>query len=428
MVSPIDYSFGGGGVNPLEMALGGFNAARDVRREDVLDERATADFARKEVLQGREDTLFGQSQEDRALALQRGEILFGQQQADRQRGLAEVERQRAEAISMRDDLAALADMENPDAEDYADFLLTHPSMKDTITESWDMLDERNKDNALLNVGRVYSALRMGNTEMANGIVTDRAAALRNSGREDEAAEMEVLTEAMQISPAAARDMAGIMFQAMGGKVPDAPKTSVEMAQELANLRKTQADIKKTDADVKAAKLKFDQSEKSGGASQKEVFEFEDKLRKQYVARTGDLPKSRTQYQKLLDSANVPNAETGAGDVALVFSFMKMLDPGSVVRESEFALAKDTAGLLQRLKNTMVKAEKGEFMSPTQRREMVALAGKYMEAALAEEARVRGDLMGPVNSYGLSAENVFGTIANETPTLDEDFKAVFGGGN
>jgi|GEM_PF-6401009 len=428
MVDPINYSFGAGGVSPLEMALGGFNEGRAARRQEVDDERASADFARKEVLQGREDILFGQSQDDRTLALRRNEILFGQQQADRRRAMAEVDRQRSEAIAMRNDMAALAGMDDPDSEDYASFLLKYPSMKDAITESWDMLDKENKQASLLEAGRVYSAFRVGNNDMALGMLTDKAEALRNSGREEDAAEVDVLIEAAKISPTAARDMAAIMFQSMGGKIPDAPKTSTEMAQELADLRKTQADIAKTNADVKAAELKFDQSERSGGASQKEVFEFEDKLRKQYVARTGDLPKSRTQYQKLLDSANVPNAETGAGDVALVFSFMKMLDPGSVVRESEFALAKDTAGLLQRLQNALVKAEKGEFMSPTQRNEMVALAGKYMDAALEEEARVRGDLMGPVNAYGLSPENVFGTIAAPTPSIDDDFNAVFGEGN
>jgi hypothetical protein len=115
----------------------------------------------------------------------------------------------------------------------------------------------------------------------------------------------------------------------------------------------------------------------------------------------------------LASANIPNPETGAGDVALVFSFMKMLDPGSVVRESEFALAQNTGGLLTRLQNTLTKAERGEFMTPTQRKEMVALAKQFMDAAQAQADRVQADLMIPVENYNLTPENVFGTAGQPT---------------
>ena len=39
---------------------------------------------------------------------------------------------------------------------------------------------------------------------------------------------------------------------------------------------------------------------------------------------------------------------------MITGFMKMLDPGSVVRETEFATARDTAGLFERLTNEATK--------------------------------------------------------------------------
>ena len=49
----------------------------------------------------------------------------------------------------------------------------------------------------------------------------------------------------------------------------------------------------------------------------------------------DFRSVRSAYGRILASADKPSA---AGDLALIFNYMKMLDPGSVVRESEFRTA------------------------------------------------------------------------------------------
>ena len=50
--------------------------------------------------------------------------------------------------------------------------------------------------------------------------------------------------------------------------------------------------------------------------------------------------SSSQLKKMLSALE---QDTGAGDVAAVFAFMKTLDPTSVVRESEFEVAESTRG-------------------------------------------------------------------------------------
>jgi len=55
--------------------------------------------------------------------------------------------------------------------------------------------------------------------------------------------------------------------------------------------------------------------------------------------------------------------TGIGDIALVFTFMKMLDPRSVVRESEQGIVIEAAGIEPRMKNIMESILRGKLLNP-----------------------------------------------------------------
>jgi hypothetical protein len=137
---------------------------------------------------------------------------------------------------------------------------------------------------------------------------------------------------------------------------------------------------------------------------KQKFDMETKLNEKYTTRTKDFTASKSDYQKMKDSAK---EDTGPGDVALIFSFMKMLDPGSVVRESEFAIAQNSGGLLESLVVSYAKAKDGDRLTSGQRNNFLVLAKKYMSASSEHEALVRGDLQNMVKDYKLSAKNVFG---------------------
>ena len=87
--------------------------------------------------------------------------------------------------------------------------------------------------------------------------------------------------------------------------------------------------------------------------------------------------------------------------------MKMLDPGSVVRETEFATAANAGGLLARLKSLASKVESGKFLSPEQRTEFQSLSKKYLDAAQTQEQGVKESYQAIVDNYGLNPINVFG---------------------
>ena len=83
----------------------------------------------------------------------------------------------------------------------------------------------------------------------------------------------------------------------------------------------------------------------------------------------------TQNANLLVSLNAANP---TGDIGAVFTFMKTLDPSSVVRESEFALAASATGLTDKAANYLKRLESGEKLTPNQRDDFRKLAIAYIE--------------------------------------------------
>lgn len=71
-------------------------------------------------------------------------------------------------------------------------------------------------------------------------------------------------------------------------------------------------------------------------------------------------------------------DSGAGDMAGIFSFMKSLDPSSVVRESEFEMAAKSAGVVENAKNIFQKLQTGEILSENQRVVFKKIAKQFVE--------------------------------------------------
>lgn len=72
-----------------------------------------------------------------------------------------------------------------------------------------------------------------------------------------------------------------------------------------------------------------------------------------------------------------NDESWVWDVAAIFQFMKSLDPNSVVRETEFKTAAESAWLWKYYKNTPARLREWKKLSPTQRKAFAKLAKVYI---------------------------------------------------
>ena len=75
-----------------------------------------------------------------------------------------------------------------------------------------------------------------------------------------------------------------------------------------------------------------------------------------------------------------DAGTAAGDLAASTKLMKLLDPSSVVRESELVMAMQATGKLDQLYNYANKIYTGQFLSPKQKEEFRTLAKEFYNSA------------------------------------------------
>lgn len=196
--------------------------------------------------------------------------------------------------------------------------------------------------------------------------------------------------------------------------------------EIANLKKKAADLglttaqtnsalattRKLNTEVAKAALELEALKASGGVDPDKKFAQEEKIRKEWQTRSKVYSELGGIYSNLKASAD---AKTGPGDIALITGFMKMLDPGSVVRETEFATARDTAGLFAILSNQAQKIQSGQLfaLDSKQRQEYVTLAKQYLNAAEKKAGEEKKDLGIVVKNYNLNPENVFGATRNVT---------------
>ena len=131
---------------------------------------------------------------------------------------------------------------------------------------------------------------------------------------------------------------------------------------------------------------------------------ENDLRKEFnsLPEVKDFNKVRTSYDKVVLAGENPSA---AGDISMIFNYMKILDPGSVVREGEFATAQNAAGVPQRVINQYNKIVKGERLSEDQRSDFMNQARFAAEAQFKPVSEQMTRYQGVARNMGLRLDQV-----------------------
>lgn len=108
----------------------------------------------------------------------------------------------------------------------------------------------------------------------------------------------------------------------------------------------------------------------------------------------------------------------AGDLALVVSFTKMLDPGSVAREGEVALTQSAASALQQAQTWLPRLEQGGTLLPDALRQDLLKAGEEMYGVYERKYHdIAGDYIARSNAYGFAPERVL--MGYRPPTSGPD---------
>lgn len=331
----------------------------------------------------------------------------------------------AQQKQMQIDFASVRDNLNAGPQDYANLMMKYPEQQQRIKGVYDMLGEDKRRAKQAEALQLFSLLEGGENEMALKSLNDRRLAAETSGNQKEAQQAQTMIDMINSNPASAKNMAGMYLSMTMG--PDKFADTYKKIQETRELRakedinvKTAAaeynlkeaqvkkvlkETEKLDAEAQKAALELEAAKDptTGIVDQEKRFNAEKKLRDEYTKNTAGVVEAEQAFERMRISGN---DETGQGDVALVTDFMKVLDPGSVVRETEFATARDTAGLYARLANWLKQRKTGEFLSKQDRAKFVNLAAKYANEAKKHRAKIKKTLMNTVNEYGLNAQNIF----------------------
>lgn len=150
------------------------------------------------------------------------------------------------------------------------------------------------------------------------------------------------------------------------------------------------------------------------------------LRKEYngLKTVKDFNDQKSSYARIAASAN---QESAAGDLALIFNYMKLLDPGSVVRESEFKVAEQAKSWLDTredkglfvpnaVRSAIQKVNTGERLLPEQRADFVSTAQNIFERSKENIRTVRQPLVQTAQRLGVAPDEAFGSL--DSPEAEE----------
>ena len=142
---------------------------------------------------------------------------------------------------------------------------------------------------------------------------------------------------------------------------------------------------------------YDMLASDGEVISQENMKIADALRTEYFKRTQE-----NGWINIVNAYNkvVNTTDTAAGDVSLIFAFMKLLDPGSVVREGEFATAENTAGIPEKIRQQYNKALKGDRLTPAQRAAYRREAERVFQVHQQRQAPIDAYYQGLAQRYGI----------------------------
>jgi hypothetical protein len=228
-----------------------------------------------------------------------------------------------------------------------------------------------------------AALR-GNLPMAN--VVDPAAANRAAldflRQTDPAKFIELTTPKAEATPSAIKEYQFAVGQGYQGSFQD-----FQLAQKSAVAPKVMVDM-------------------TGG---QKGFENEMKLKGEFKSEPvyKAYQEMQSAYGQITDSLK---SDSPAGDLAAATKFMKLLDPGSVVRESELAMAMSASGALDRARNYAELRISGKKLTPTQRKDFQQLSDQLFATATTVYNSKRNELAEQGSAFGLNADRALGAPA------------------
>lgn len=159
-----------------------------------------------------------------------------------------------------------------------------------------------------------------------------------------------------------------------------------------------------------------------GLKPKDRFDMEGKLRDDF--RANPTVKAADEMQSAFTLIKAAyERPSAANDLAMATKYMKILDPTSVVRESEFALAVNATGLLDKVQNYAASVLEGKKLNPTQREDFYKSAQAINASFQSERDKIAGRFDENAQQYNLSPSNVIGSPRAQEPKAADKIPAT-----
>ena len=309
-------------------------------------------------------------------------------------------------------------MQSGTPEQVAEFITKNPGGRKIFEDVAQFKSEATKNNAIDTAKKIL----LEGVEVGPAMI-ERAQLVMSEGG-DSKETIESAQRAVQ-DPERGRDWALKVLQLYE---PDTYKTFISGAKDDRT-----TSIKEYEYGVKNPKFALAQKEKADKAKTKAAagkgFKNSMDLRKEFTAQSADFQKVRDAYTRVVGSTENPSP---AGDLSLIFNYMKMLDPGSVVRESEFATAAAAGSYGERIKAATQKVVSGERLSPKMRADFVDKSGVLMKGIQAQHKKREISYRGIAEKNNLDPNEVVVDLLppdEEAPTATgpNGEKIIFRGG-
>lgn len=133
---------------------------------------------------------------------------------------------------------------------------------------------------------------------------------------------------------------------------------------------------------------------------KDKFKDANILRDEFNVLTKDFRTVNDAYNKIKSTS-----DTGAGDMSLLYSYVKLLDPGSVVRESEFATAAASGSYGERIQGLVQRIATGQRLPPSLRKDFLAEAANIYNGQKVQYDAIKDRYTSIAKKYGLDVADV-----------------------
>jgi hypothetical protein len=150
----------------------------------------------------------------------------------------------------------------------------------------------------------------------------------------------------------------------------------------------------------------------------ERMQSEAELRKEWTKATAPL---RTMEQQLSlmrvgFKRAVEGTDWNGGSQGVLVTFQRILDPNSVVRESEYARTEEGQSILNQLRGRVDAAlHGGAKLTPQELAGLLGTAEEFVKTGRSYMGPTRRTLSSAVTEWGLNPANIFNETQEETPT-------------